>query len=372
MKSSAPLARGSELAGHRVAAQSELERGIAAVAFAVVERGLQQHVVEVAPGGGVQVLDPGIELRARPGRQRLLPLVEEALGLMRALLPAGVRLTTRLSGASLPVLADATQIQQVLMNLCTNAWQSFDGSSGDITVALSPTRVDAALALQLGVSAGAYARLSVADNGPGMDDDTRRRVFEPFFTTKAPGAGTGLGLAVVHGIVKAHKGAIDLHSRPAEGTRFDVYLPLAPGLDAPAHEAPPPPPETATAGPPGRHVLYVDDYEALVFLVGRMLRKQGFRATTFESGQAALDWLVAHPDEAVDLLVTDQNMPGLSGVDVARAIRRLRPDQRIAIVSGHVSDELLAEAAAAGVNEVLGKQDSMEALGAAIRQLLEA
>ena len=123
---------------------------------------------------------------------------------------------------------------------------------------------------------------------------------------------------------------------------------------------------------PGRHVLYVDDYEALVFLVGRMLRKQGFRTTTFESGQAALDWLVAHPDEVVDLLVTDQNMPGLSGVEVARAIRRLRPDQRIAIVSGHVSDELLAEAAAAGVNEVLGKQDSMEALGAAIRQLLEA
>ena len=304
--------------------------------------------------------------------QPLTPLVQEALGLLRSLLPAGVRLDTRLSAAVLPVLADATQIQQVLMNLCTNAWQALDGRAGDITVVLRQVSLDAVQALQLGaVSAGTYACLSVADNGPGMDTETQRRIFEPFFTTKAPGTGTGLGLAVVHGIVKAHRGAIAVHSEPGAGTRFDVYLPLAAGtpVATPAAEPSPPAPVPETAG---RHVLYIDDYEALVFLVGRLLRKQGYRASTFTSGEAALDWLRTHPGEPVDLVVTDQNMPGLSGVEVAREILRLRPGQRIAIVTGHVSDQLLAEAAEAGVQEVLGKQDRMDALGEAIRQLLES
>jgi PAS domain S-box-containing protein len=307
-------------------------------------------------------------------RQPLTPLVEEALGLMRSLLPAGLKLVARLPAASLPVLADATQVQQVLMNLCTNAWQAMEGHSGDITVALREVRLDASQGLQLGdLASGAYACLSVADNGSGMDNATQQRIFEPFFTTKAPGAGTGLGLAVVHGIVKAHRGAIALHSRPGEGSRFDVYLPLAAGAEQSGAARPAPPPPAAVPQPPprGKHVVYIDDYEALVFLVGRLLRKQGYRASTFESGEAALDWLREHPDEPVDLVVSDQNMPGMSGVEVAREMRRLRPGLRVAIVSGHVNDRLRAEAAEAGVSDVMGKQDSMDALGEAIRDLLE-
>jgi PAS domain S-box-containing protein len=305
--------------------------------------------------------------------QPLLPLVEEALGLMRSLLPAGVRLVSRLAREPLPAMVDATQLQQVLMNLCTNAWQAFAGRGGEVTVALERVVLDAAQALQLGVlEPGAYARLSVADNGPGMDEATQRRVFEPFFTTKAPGAGTGLGLAVVHGIVKAHRGAIGLSSQPGSGTRFDVYLPLASSAAAPPPGAATlPPAPTADPVPTGRHVVYIDDYEALVFLVGRLLRKQGYRVSTFESGEAALEWFRVHPHEPVDLLVTDQNMPGMAGVDVVRELRRLRPALRMAIVSGHVSDTLIAEAASAGVDEVLAKQDSMDALGASIRGLLE-
>jgi PAS domain S-box-containing protein len=303
--------------------------------------------------------------------QPLRAVVEEALTLLRSLLPAGVRLTTRLDGAEVPVLADATQIQQVLMNLCTNAWQALDGRSGEVTVALRTVRMDAAGALQLGgISSGLYACLSVADNGPGMDIATQRRVFEPFFTTKAPGAGTGLGLAVVHGIVRSHNGTIALSSQPGEGARFDVYLPLAGAAEVPAPAAVP-----AAAGPAaeasGRHVVYVDDYEAMVFLVGRLLRKQGYRVSTFTSGELALAWMREFPD-AIDLLVTDQNMPGMSGVDLARESVRERPGLRVAIVSGHVNDKLLADASAAGVHEVMAKQDSMDALGEAIRQLLEA
>ncbi|MFW2357870.1 PAS domain-containing protein [Hydrogenophaga sp.] len=308
-------------------------------------------------------------------RQPLKPLVEEALGLMRSLLPAGLKLVTRLPSQGMQVLADATQMQQVLMNLCTNAWQSMEGGSGDITVALREVQLDASQALQLGgLSSGAYACLSVADNGPGIDLETQRRIFEPFFTTKAPGAGTGLGLAVVHGIVKAHRGAIDLHSQPGEGTRFDVYLPLAaaaevadtPAITAEVSSTP------AAAPLPGKHVVYIDDYEALVFLVGRLLRKQGHQATTFESGEAAIDWMRKHPEVSVDLVVSDQNMPGLSGVETAIEIHRLRPRLKIAIISGHVNDRLLTDASAAGVSDVMGKQDSMDALGEAIRGLLES
>ncbi|PZO12115.1 MAG: hypothetical protein DCF26_19675 [Burkholderiales bacterium] len=307
-------------------------------------------------------------------RQPLKPLVEEALGLMRSLLPAGLKLVTRLPSAGLQVLADATQMQQVLMNLCTNAWQSMEGGSGDITVALREVRLDPSQALQLGgIASGTYACLSVADNGPGMDIETQRRIFEPFFTTKAPGAGTGLGLAVVHGIVKAHRGAINVHSEPGEGTRFDVYLPLAAAADAGESAAGTvglaPAPMPIAVG--GKHVVYIDDYEALVFLVGRLLRKHGHQATTFESGEAALQWLQAHPEVPVDLVVSDQNMPGLSGVETAVEIRRLRPGLKIAIISGHVNDQLLNDASAAGVSDVMGKQDSMDALGEAIRDLLD-
>ncbi|MBX3611156.1 MAG: PAS domain-containing protein [Hydrogenophaga sp.] len=305
-------------------------------------------------------------------QQDLLPLVQEALGLMRSLLPAGVQLVSRLTDVPLPAVVDGTQMQQVLMNLCTNAWQAMGRRGGEVTVALEPVELDAAQALQLGaIDPGAYARLSVADNGPGMDEQTLRRVFEPFFTTKAPGAGTGLGLAVVHGIVKAHHGAIGIDSRLGAGTRFDVYLPLGASVSqAPLVEVAPP--AVAETAPAGRHIVYVDDYEALVFLVGRLLRKQGYRVSTFESGEAAIDWLRRYPDDPVDLVVTDQNMPGMSGVDVAREARQLRPDLRVAIVSGHVSDALLDEARREGVHEVLAKQDSMDAMGRTIRQLIES
>ena len=120
----------------------------------------------------------------------------------------------------------------------------------------------------------------------------------------------------------------------------------------------------------GRHVVYVDDYEALVFLAARLLRKQGYRVSTFLSGDQALAWFRDH-DEAVDLLVTDHNMPGMSGVELARAVRQLRPQQRVAIVSGHVNEELVTDATAAGVQDVLGKQDSMDALAEAVRRLLD-
>jgi len=307
-------------------------------------------------------------------RQPLTPLIEESLRLLRSLLPAGVRLHASLVDG-LEVLADATQVQQVLMNLCTNAWQAFAGRGGEISVSLRRRELDFIEAQALGgVQPGSFACLSVADDGPGMDADTERRIFEPFYTTKAPGEGTGLGLAVVHGIVQGHQGAIAVRSHPGAGTRFDVWLPLlsaAPALASTPAAVPAAPGAASDGKDNGRHVVYVDDYEALVFLVGRLLRKQGYRVSTFDSGEAAMGWLQAHPHEGVDLLLTDQNMPGMSGLDVAREVRRLRPHLRVVMISGHVTDALVSEAAQLGVYRVMGKQDSMDALGEAIRSLIE-
>ena len=305
-------------------------------------------------------------------RQPLRPLVAETLTLMRSLLPAGVQQVEDFSDQELPVLADATQMQQVLMNLCTNAWQSMEGRAGRITVGLHRVAMDAAMSHRLGgLAPGAYAHLSVGDNGPGMDAHTLQRIFEPFFTTKPPGAGTGLGLAVVHGIVKAHKGAITVQSQPGEGTRLDIYLPLAPSLE---QADPTPNGPTALLDSKrvsnGRHVVYIDDYEAMVFLVGRLLRKQGYTVSSFTSGEQALAWL-RHEAGPVDIVVTDHNMPGMSGVEVAAAVAQCRPGLRTVLITGHLSDEVLAQAAAVGVVEVMGKQDSMAELGEAIQQLLE-
>ena len=304
--------------------------------------------------------------------QALQPLVEETVTMLRALLPIGVRQTSKMTPDKLLVLADATQVQQVLMNLCTNAWQSMDGRSGEIEVGLESVAVDPALGSRLGgLVAGDYACLSVTDDGPGMDEATQQRIFEPFFTTKAPGDGTGLGLAVVHGIVKAHRGAIRVRSAPGEGARFEIYLP-----SLPADLVDDSTPESGQAvSPPAatkaRHVVYIDDYEAMVFLVGRLLRKRGHDVSTFTSGEDALAWLKDDAGE-VDIVVTDQNMPGMSGIEVAQAVSRLRPALRTVLITGRVNEELLVQAAEAGVCHVMEKQDSMTKLGDAVAELLDS
>jgi PAS domain S-box-containing protein len=305
-------------------------------------------------------------------QQPLQPLVDETLTMLRALLPKGVQQVSEVTETPLLVMADATQVQQVLMNLCTNAWQAMDGREGKIHIGLKAAKVDDSLAHRLGgIPEGEYACLSVTDDGPGMSEGTQQRIFEPFFTTKAPGDGTGLGLAVVHGIVKAHRGAIRVHSAPGTGARFDIYLPRLPEPFVPMPGPEAQPAHAVADAPRGRHVVYIDDYEAMVFLVGRLLRKRGFVVSTFTSGEDALAWL-RDGNGHVDVVVTDQNMPGMSGIDVAIEVGRLRPGLRTVLITGHVSDDLLARAAEVGVHEVMAKQDSMAELGEAIGELLEA
>ena len=297
--------------------------------------------------------------------QPLEPLLQETLALLRSTMPAGVELVSRLPGAPVLVDADATQLQQVLMNLCTNAWHALPGGTGRIEVGFDAVLLDTEAAARVGApEPGSYAHLWVADSGHGMDESTRQRVFEPFFTTKPVGQGTGLGLAVVHGIVRSHRGAIAVSSAQGRGSRFEIWLPLAAAAAAPASA-------DAAAVPAGRGqcLLYVDDDAVVGVMVQALLQGLGYRVRHLADPREALA-VLRDPGQACELLITDFNMPELSGLDLAREACRLRPGLPVLLSSGYVSDSLRAEARAAGVRHVLQKEYTLDRLGALVHEVL--
>ncbi|WP_077034388.1 response regulator [Pelomonas sp. KK5] len=284
----------------------------------------------------------------------LKPIVEETFRLLRATLPAGVELRLRLSEAPLYANADATQLQQVLMNLCTNAWHALRGESGQIVIGLEAAHIDAITARMRGLIAGAHIHLWVKDTGSGMDASTVQRVFEPFFTTKSAGQGTGLGLSVVHGIVASHHGSITVDSQPGMGSTFHVHLPAIsspPALQVVARAVVP----ARAAG--GEHVVYLDDDETVMLVMVRILEKAGYRCSGFQDAASALA-VLRDRSQGVDVFVTDYNMPGLSGIDVAREVISLRPGLPIAISSGLITDELCEEARRLGIQVVIEKESA--------------
>ncbi|MBL0147999.1 MAG: CHASE domain-containing protein [Ideonella sp.] len=299
--------------------------------------------------------------------QSLRPLIEEAVSLLRPVLPALVELQVALADAPMYVRADATQIQQVVMNLCTNAWHALGGQAGRITIRLERAPLDDHAALRLGLQAGDHARLSVSDTGCGMDEATRARIFEPFFTTKAVGQGTGLGLSVVHGIVATHGGAIAVASALGQGSQFDLYLPLLAQRDTmPAGDL------GAAAAPlfTDRHVAYVDDDPSMVLMVRALLRRSGYQVSGFEDPREAIAALRSQP-QAFDIVVTDYNMPHLSGLDVAREVAQIRSGLPVVLSSGYITEAIIAEAAQLGVRFVMQKEFTLERLCGILGRLLQ-
>ncbi len=303
----------------------------------------------------------------------LTPLVEEVIGMLRLMTGTSVPIRATLPVALMDVMGNPTQLQQVLMNLGTNAWHALPDGAGHIDFGLEETVVGAAdgSAMRSGLAPvglvpGSYAHLWVRDDGCGMDDATRRRIFEPFFTTKPVGRGTGLGLAVVHGIVEAHGGAIAVHSIVGRGSNFDLYLPLV------DHESLPMPLDVAIGAierGAGQHVLYVDDDEVMALMVHSMLQRLGYRSTFILDSREAIATVAQDPG-AVDIVVTDFNMPGCSGLDVVRALATIRPGLPVLISSGYVSDELRASAAELGVRAVMRKEHTLDELGPLIHATL--
>ena len=301
--------------------------------------------------------------------QSLAPVVEETHQLLRATLPAGIELEMHIADDVPRVEADATQVQQVLMNLCTNAWHALRGGAGLIRIGLDAVVLDATACQRLGtLRAGRHAHLWVSDDGTGMDDATRERIFEPFFTTKQVGQGTGLGLSVAHGIAVAHHGAISVESAPGAGTTLHLYLPAA---DPASPDDVAPDAALAVASGRGQRVIYVDDDEAMVVMVERLLENGGYRVQTFNDARLAIAHVREHPRD-VDLLVTDYNMPACSGIELARELSCIRPDLPVLLSSGYITDELRAEARAAGVRELLEKENSFEELCPLVARILAA
>ncbi len=293
-------------------------------------------------------------------------VVAEAAKLVLPLLPPGVQLVVESAGAPVYVSADATQLHRVLMNLATNASHAIKADAGTVRVCIDEIGWDdVPAAARASLKPGRHARLAVVDTGKGMDAATKARAFEPFFTTKPVGEGTGLGLAVVHGIVTAHDGAIVVDSAPASGTRFDLYLPAIAAASASHGMSPPEPVDTARRG---GCILYVDDDDSLVFLASRLLRRNGFDVATSRSAEDALARVRAEP-ERFDLVVTDINMPGLSGLEMARELRSLRPGLPVVLTSGYVTDRLRTDAETIGVRAIVYKENTVEHLCAVVEAI---
>jgi two-component system, cell cycle sensor histidine kinase and response regulator CckA len=308
--------------------------------------------------------------RRQPTSRRVISLpsvVQESARLLRATLPGAVRIEYGFAADTPSIMADPTQVQQVLLNLGANAEHAMEGRSGSIDIRVEGITLDEASArFDLNLRPGRYARVTVSDTGHGMDAATQRRIFEPFFTTKPAGKGTGLGLSVAHSIMRTHQGAIVAHSEPGKGSRFELYFPRARAVAAA-------PGTTEDAGPVsegrGQHILYLDDDEAQVFLIKRMLERWGYHVSAYLEQREALDALL-DGEQRFDLVVTDFNMPGMSGMDVARSIRDARPDVPVIVVSGYVTDALREQAAAAGVRELISKSHEVEELRDAVQRLV--
>jgi PAS domain S-box-containing protein len=274
-------------------------------------------------------------------------VVAEALELVAASLPKHVRLVRALVAGEAAVLGDATQIHQVVMNLCANGAQAMK-SEGTLAVSLDVVEKTRSMAATSALPAGRYVRLIVRDTGTGIPAKILERIFDPFFTTKEVGVGTGLGLSLVHGIVTDLGGGIEVDSRPGEGAAFTVYLPLS-GAAAASAAA-----DEAVPEGSGETVLIVDDEETLVRLGEEMIAGLGYEPVGFASSAAALESFRASP-ERFHAVLTDESMPELTGSELAREIRGLRADIPIVIMTGVVTPALSARARELGGVDVLAK-----------------
>jgi PAS domain S-box-containing protein len=291
-------------------------------------------------------------------------IVKETLKLLRASLPATIQIHHDIASTGV-VLADPTHIHQILMNLCTNAHHAMRDRGGVLEVSLDDIAVDGSAGALLGLKPGPYLELIVSDTGHGMEPSVVERIFDPYFTTKRTGEGTGLGLAVVHGIVKNSAGAIKVFSDPAKGSSFHVYLPR---MDLPEAESNESLPRELPSGQ--ERILFVDDEPALVTIAGSMLEELGYSVTVMTRSQGALELVQAEP-HSFDLVITDQTMPGITGTSLAQEIFRIRPDMPMILCTGF-SQEITGDSASAmGFREFLMKPLAMGDLARAVRSALD-
>jgi PAS domain S-box-containing protein len=330
-----------------------------------------EHLNAVATAGARaaglvrQILTFSRQEQTRREHLQLTPVIEEAVKFLRATIPSTIEINLRLAANAPAVLADATEVHQIVMNLGTNAWHAMKGRAGKLDVEFEAFIVDHELAAHTPqLREGQYARLTVSDSGDGMDEATLSRIFEPFFTTKIAGEGTGLGLSVVHGIMQSHDGAITVYSRPGIGTTFRLYFPadLIEGPTAAIHAA-----ETPFGA--GEHVLFVDDEAPLALLGKTILERLNYSVDTCTDVMEALKLIRADPGRFA-LVITDQTMPSMTGIDFARHIGQTRPDLPVILMTGYVGQLRIEQLRPMGIRELLPKPPTIRLLGEAVHRVL--
>lgn len=335
---------------------------------AVLKKSLMEinQAAQRASGLVKQILTFSRKAEIRYAPLDLNQLVRDLVALMSETFPRTVTFQLALGEKLPPLLADQTQIQQVVLNLCVNARDAMP-QGGAITVATS-IRLGAELQSRHHAAEPArrYACLDVSDAGTGMTAEVRNRIFEPFFTTKQANKGTGLGLAVVYGIATSHRGFIDVDSTIGSGSTFHVYLPLAGDVSAVIAPAP-----SSVEFPGGTEsLLVVDDENSLRLLLAAAFTRKGYQVTTAATGLAAID-VIADRKRKLDAVLLDMNLPGTNGVEVLKVIRTSRPDIPVLVISGHISPDSRGEFEQLNQRDFVQKPYKLDEVGRRLRSLLD-
>ena len=291
-------------------------------------------------------------------------IIKEALKLLRASIPTTIEIRHNLMSNAM-VMADPTQIHQILMNLCTNAEHAMSESGGILEVSLNNVELDRNFAMRNPeIPPGRYVCLTVSDTGHGMSEELMKRLYDPFFTTKDPDKGTGLGLSVVHGIVKSHGGTISVQSKPGKGASFNVFLPIVEKQIQPGVEI-------RLQVPTGNErILFVDDEKSIMDLGRQVLEQLGYEVEARSSSIEALESFKAYPDN-FDIVITDMTMPHMTGAKLAHELMRIRPDIPIILCTGFSQSINEDQALKIGFRAFIMKPISIEKIARTIRQVLD-
>jgi signal transduction histidine kinase/DNA-binding response OmpR family regulator len=297
---------------------------------------------------------------------RIQCVVKEALKLLRASIPSAIEIQQRIAPDCRPVMADPTRIHQIILNLCTNASHAMEAKGGTLSVLLENTALGEEEAQSQGLEAGDYVLLVVSDTGQGMGKEVLDHIFEPYFTTKEQGKGAGMGLSIVHGLVKASGGKIFVASTLGQGTTFRILFPQVQAMaeeEAPSQCA-------VSSGRGNERIWVIDDEQAIVVMEKLALERFGYQVQLFSDSEEALAAFRADP-QVCDLVVTDQTMPHISGMDLAKEFLAVRPDLPIILSTGYSSQASEEDAARAGIRRFIMKPVDILQLASTIREILD-
>ena len=269
----------------------------------------------------------------------------------------------RLDETLWPVQVDKGQIEQVLLNLYVNAWQAMPGG-GELHLQTTNVLLDEEYSKLHSLSAGKFAKISISDNGVGMDENTRKRIFEPFFTTKEMGRGTGLGLATVYGIIDGHKGTINVYSEKGHGTTFNIYLPASDGEVFKGEK------ETKVISYGKETLLVIDDETIILDVTKELLQTLGYQVITAQNGHEAIEIYKPNSDR-IDLILLDMIMPGMSGGETFEALKSLNPDVKVILASGYTQNKYVTDILDKGCRHFVQKPYHLSDISMKIREVLD-